>query len=83
MRHLWPALTTRLTDVVEPDPSARRMFMVSTRTIRGPLPLRYRVTRNRWIPVAVGPFERPAVEDHVRPCTLLGSGHRDARGLSG
>jgi hypothetical protein len=42
-----------LTDVTLPVPSARRMWPVLTRTIRGPRLLRYRVTRKRWIPVAV------------------------------
>ena len=55
MRQFSPRFATMLTDVTAPVPSARLTFPVLTRTTFGPVPFRYRITRNRWTPVAVGP----------------------------
>jgi len=62
-----PRLTIRLTELNVRVPSARRMYPVFTRTITGPLPFRYRVTRNRWTPVGVGPSSaRPSKTTEAR-----------------
>lgn len=55
MRHFSPRAASMLTDVVIPVPLENSFRPVRTRTIRVPVPFRYRTTRKRSMPLAVGP----------------------------